>query len=89
MRMTMTESVNPSRPKTEDAREFMQKIKECSQSIWLITTTKKFDWSQPIHDHVKHMSNLEEKLTTLRIEAHERFLVQFIMNSLPFEFSQF
>ncbi|RID49765.1 hypothetical protein BRARA_H00543 [Brassica rapa] len=52
-------------------------------------TTKKFDWSQPIHDHLTHMSNLAAKLTTLGMEVHEQFLVQFIMNSLPLEFSQF
>ncbi|KAG7564986.1 Integrase catalytic core [Arabidopsis suecica] len=99
MRMTMAESVKPSMPKTEKAREFIKKIKECSQSdladksivggLMSELTTKKFDWSQPIHDHVTHMSNLASKLTTLGMEVHEPFLVQFIMNSLPLEFSQF
>ncbi|KAK9725947.1 hypothetical protein RND81_05G179600 [Saponaria officinalis] len=32
MRLTMAESIKPSMPKTEKAREFMKKIKECSQS---------------------------------------------------------
>ncbi|KAL8161806.1 LOW QUALITY PROTEIN: hypothetical protein V2J09_013295 [Rumex salicifolius] len=98
MRMMMAESVKPSMPKTDNAREFMRKIKECSQSdltdksivgsLMSELTTKKFDWSQPIHDHVTHMSNLAANLTTLGMEVHERFLVQFIMNSLPIEFSQ-
>lgn len=97
MRMTMAESIKPSMPTTEKAREFLQKIKECSQSdladksivgsLMNELTTRKFDWSQPIHDHVTHMSNLAAKLTTLGMEVHEQFLVQFIMNSLPFEFS--
>lgn len=95
----MAESVKPTMPKTEKAREVMQKIKECSQSeladksvvgsLMNELTTKKFDWSQPIHGHVTHMSNLAERLSTLGMEVHENFLVQFIMNSLPFEFSQF
>ncbi|RID52910.1 hypothetical protein BRARA_G00340 [Brassica rapa] len=99
MRLTMAESIKPSIPKTEKAREFLEKIKECSQSeladksivgsLMNELTTKKFDWSQPIHDHLTHMSNLAAKLTTLGIEVHEQFLVQFIMNSLPLEFSQF
>ncbi|CAA7053517.1 unnamed protein product [Microthlaspi erraticum] len=99
MRMTMAESIKPSMPKTEKAREFLQKIKECSQSdladksivgsLMNELTTRKFDWSQPIHDHVTHMSNLAAKLSTLGMEVNEHFLVQFIMNSLPFEFSQF
>lgn len=99
MRMTMAESIKPSMPKTEKAREFIEKLKECSQSeladksivgsLMNELTTKKFDWSQPIHDHVTHMSNLAAKLTTLGMEIYEQFLVQFIMNSLPIEFSQF
>ncbi|KAL0897386.1 hypothetical protein Bca101_081347 [Brassica carinata] len=99
MRLTMAESIKPSMPKTEKAREFIEQIKECSQSeladksivgsLMNELTTKKFDWSQPIHDHVTHMSNLAAKLTTLGMEVHEQFLVQFIMNSLPLEFSQF
>ena len=35
------------------------------------------------------MSNLAVKLKTLGIEVHEQFLVQFIMNFIPLEFSQF
>lgn len=99
MRMTMAESIKPSMPKTENARDFMRMIKECSQSdladksivgsLMCQLTTKKFDWSQPIHDHVTHMSNLAAKLKTMGMEVNEAFLVQFIINSLPFEFGQF
>ena len=32
MKITLTENVNPFMPKTEDAKEFMEKIKEYSQS---------------------------------------------------------
>ena len=48
---------------------------------------KMFDWSQPIRDHVTHMSNLAVKLKTLEIEVHEKFLIQLIMNYIPLEFS--
>ncbi|KAL1222339.1 hypothetical protein V5N11_016034 [Cardamine amara subsp. amara] len=99
LRMTMAESIKPSMPKTEKAREFMVKIKEQSQSdladksivgsLMSELTTKKFDWSEPIHDHVTHMSNLASKLTSMGMEVHEPFLVQFIINSLPIEYSQF
>ncbi|XP_042059437.1 uncharacterized protein LOC121803930 [Salvia splendens] len=78
MRMTMAESFKPSMPKTESAREFIEKIKECSQSeladksivgsLMSELTTRKFDWSQPIHDHVTHMSNLAARLSTLGME---------------------
>ena len=53
MRMTIAENVKPSMPKTENAREFMMRIKEYSQSdiadksivgsLMSELTTKKFD----------------------------------------------
>ena len=52
-------------------------------------TTKRFDWSQTIHEHVTHMSNLASRLTSMGMEVHESFLVQFIINSLPQEYGQF
>ncbi|KAL1207668.1 hypothetical protein V5N11_013505 [Cardamine amara subsp. amara] len=52
-------------------------------------TTKRFDWSQSIHEHVTHMSNLSSKLSVLGMVVHETFLVQFLMNYLPPEYSQF
>ncbi|KAL8138176.1 hypothetical protein V2J09_004177 [Rumex salicifolius] len=83
MRMTMAQNVKPSMPKIENAREFMQKINEGSQSeladksirgsLMSELTTKKLDL----------------KVNDLGNGSHERFLVQFIMNSLLFEFSQF
>ncbi|KAK9666063.1 hypothetical protein RND81_14G157400 [Saponaria officinalis] len=86
MRMTMAENIKPSMPKTEKAREFMQKVKECSQSeladksivgsFMSQLTTKRFDWSQPIHDHVTHMSNLASKLKTLGMDELKAVLIQ-------------
>ena len=99
MRMTMAENVKPSMPKTENAREFLMRIKEYSQSdiadksivrtLMSELTTKKFDWSRPIHDHVTSMANLAAKLRTMGMDVSESFLVQFIINSLPPEFGQF
>ncbi|XP_010527563.1 PREDICTED: uncharacterized protein LOC104804898 [Tarenaya hassleriana] len=99
MRMIMAESVKPSMPKTESAREFMDKIKEYSQSdladksivgsLMSELTTKKFDWSQSIHDHVTHMSNMAAKLKTMGMDVSETFFIQFIINSLHVEFGQF
>ncbi|KAF9685346.1 hypothetical protein SADUNF_Sadunf03G0045100 [Salix dunnii] len=68
LRMSMGESIKPSMPKIEKAREFILKIKEQSQSdvadksivgsLMSEMTTKRFNWSQTIHEHVTHMSNL-------------------------------
>ena len=77
----MAESIKPSMPKTEKAREFILKIKEQSQSdvadksivgsLMSELTTKRFDWSQTIHEHVTHMSNLASRLTSMGMEVHE------------------
>ena len=65
----MAENVMPTMPKTENANEFMLKIMEYSQwdiagksivgTLMSELTTKKFDWSQLIHDHVIGMANLK------------------------------
>ncbi|XP_047174291.1 uncharacterized protein LOC124841951, partial [Vigna umbellata] len=99
MCMSMAENVKPSMPKKENAKEFMKLIKEYSQSnitdksivgtLMSELTTKKFDWSHPIHDHVTGMANIAARLKSMGIEVNESFLVQFIMNSLPPEFGQF
>lgn len=52
-------------------------------------TTKKFDWSKPIHDHVTSMENLVVKLKAMSMDVNEFFLVPLIINSLPFEIGQF
>ena len=99
MRMTMAENVKPSMHKIENAKEFIRLIKEYSQSditdksivgtLMSELTTKKFDWSQTIHDHVTGITNIATKLKSMGMEVSESFLVQFIMNSLPPEFGQF
>ncbi|KAH9615916.1 hypothetical protein KSS87_020784, partial [Heliosperma pusillum] len=84
MRMTMADNIKPSTPRTEKAREFMLKVNECSQSdsdladksivgsLMGELTTKRFDWSQPIHNHVTHMSNQAAKLKTLGMDEEGR-----------------
>ena len=88
----MTTNVKPSMPKTDNAAKFMN----CSQfyitdksiigNLSSELTNKKFDWSQPIHDHLIEMANLAAKLNSMGMEVSESFLVQFILKSLPGEF---
>src|SRR3954468_18791186 len=80
MRMTMADNVKPSIPNTENAREFMKNVKEYSNSeitdksvvgnLMSELTTKKFEWSQPIHDHVTQMGNLAAKLKSLGMDVN-------------------
>ena len=99
MRMMIAENVKPSMPKTENAKEFMLKLKEFSQSdltdksivgtLMGELTTKRFNWSCAMHDHVTSLTNIAAKLKTLGMDVGDTFVVQFIMNSLPPEFGQF
>jgi len=99
MKITLAKNVKSSIPRIEDPKEFMEKVKEYSQSditdksivsgLMNELTTKKFDWSPPVHDHVTRMANLAAKLKSMGMDVSEYFLVQFIMNSLPIEFVQF
>ena len=83
MRMTMAENVKPSMPKVENAREFLMKVKEYSQSditdksivgnLMSELTTIKFDWSKPIHDHVTSMTNKATKLRTMGMDVSDTF----------------
>ncbi|XP_014490205.1 uncharacterized protein LOC106752940 [Vigna radiata var. radiata] len=85
MCMSMVENVKPSMPRTENAKEFMKMIKEYSQSditdksivgtLMSELTTKKFDWSQPIHEHVTGMANIAARLKSMGMEVNESFLV--------------
>nr|KYP72178.1 hypothetical protein KK1_004762 [Cajanus cajan] len=99
MRLTMVANVKSSMPKTNNVREFMKLVKDYSKSdiigksivgnLSSELTNKKFDWSQPIHNHVKKMANLATKLNSMGMEVRESFFVKFILNSLSVEFGQF
>ncbi|XLR31787.1 hypothetical protein HN51_051711 [Arachis hypogaea] len=83
MRMKMVENVKPFMPKTDNAIDFMAKVKEYSQSgitdkfivsnLMTELTTKKFEWSQPINDHVTVMSNQTAKLKSMGMNVSESF----------------
>ena len=52
-------------------------------------TTMKFDGSKSMQQHVLDITNTPARLKTLGMNVDDSFLVQFIMNSLPFEFEPF
>lgn len=65
MRMSMIKNVKSCMPNTDNAKEFIFKIKEHYQldiadkyiivNLMSEITTKKFNWSQLIHDHEMDM----------------------------------
>ena len=49
----------------------------------------KFDGSHIMHEHIIEMTNIATRLKTLGMIVDENFLVQFILNSLLFEYGLF
>jgi len=96
MLMSITSNIKFVLPKTESAKEFMKFVEERSQAVdkslagtLIITlTTMKFDGSRTIHEHVIEMKNIV-RLKSLGMVVDENFLVQFILNSLTFEYDHF
>jgi len=97
MRMNITSNIKSTLPKIDDAKEFMKFMEECSQTIdkslvgtlMSTLTTKKFDGSRTMHEHVIEMTNIATRLKSLGIAVDEGFLVHFILNSLLFEYGLF
>ncbi|XP_057955084.1 uncharacterized protein LOC131149049 [Malania oleifera] len=97
MRMSVTNNIKTTIPKTENAKEFLKFVGEHSQivdkslagTLMGTLTTMKFDDSRTIHEHVVEMTNIAAKLRTLGIDVNENFLIQFILNSLPTEYGPF
>lgn len=49
----------------------------------------KFDGSRTMHQHLTEMIHIVAKLKSIGMEVSVSFLVQFIINSLPPEYSPF
>ena len=91
MKLMMAENVKPSMPVTENAQEFMEKLKEHSHlditdksvvgSLMGESTTMKFNWSIPIGGHVTNMMNLAAKLNSMGMNVDEPLFMQFVMLS--------
>ena len=92
--MTVANNIKSTISKTESAKEYMEFVKESSQSkladrsfaraLMGTLTTCKLDGTCTMHQHVTEMIDTTTKLRSVRMEVSESFLVQFIINSLPF-----
>ncbi|XP_031265980.1 uncharacterized protein LOC116124392 [Pistacia vera] len=99
LRMTMVSEIKISLPTTEYAREFMRLAKETSQfeaadksHTWALMsrlTTMKYDGSRSMYEHVTEMSTIAARIRNMGMFVDESFLVQFVINSLPPQFSPF
>ena len=52
-------------------------------------TTMKFDGSHTMYEHVVEMKNIAARLKTMGMKVNEKFLITFILNFLPPEYSTF
>ncbi|KAK6133846.1 hypothetical protein DH2020_032396 [Rehmannia glutinosa] len=97
MRMSIANNIKSTLPHTENAKEFMKLVGEHSQTadkslsgtLMATLTTMKFDGSRSMHEHVIEMTNIAARLKSLGMNVNDNFLVQFILNSLPSEYSPF
>jgi len=97
MRMSIASNIKSALPKIDDAKEFMKFVEERSQTVdkslagtlMSTLTTMKFNGSHTMHEHVIEMTNIATRLKSLRMVVDEGFLMQFILNSLSFEYGLF
>ncbi|XP_015169408.1 uncharacterized protein [Solanum tuberosum] len=97
MRMTVANNIKSTIPQTESAREYLKFVEEHFRSTdkslagtqKAEPTTMKFDGSRSMKNHIIEMTNIATRLQTLGMKVDDTFFVQFILNSLPFEFGPF
>ncbi|XP_026422483.1 uncharacterized protein LOC113318529 [Papaver somniferum] len=97
MRMHIDANIKGSLPKPESAKDFMDIIKErfktadksLAGKLMSQLTTMKYNGAQSMHHHVIEMRSIAAKLTEMKLNVDENFLVQFILNSLPDQYAAF
>ncbi|CAL9026013.1 unnamed protein product, partial [Prunus brigantina] len=101
MRMTIANNIKTTLPQAETAQEYLKNYnknvenrfktadKSLAGTLMAELTTKKFDGTRGMREHVLEMTNVAAKLKTLGMSVDESFLVQFILNSLPPQYGPF
>ena len=95
--MSIARNIKFVLPKTDNAKEFMKFEEERSQTtdkslagtLMSTLTTMKFDASRTMHELVIEMTNIAARLKSLGRAVDENFLMQFVLNSLPYEYGPF
>jgi len=97
MSLTVANNIKTILPKINNVKEFTGLVGECSQTtdkslagtLMSTLTTMKFDGSRIMHKHIIEITNVATRLKTLGMVVNENFLVQFILNSLSYEYDPF
>ena len=69
--------------------EFIRSDKALASILMKRFSSKTFDYSKNLCEHIMEMRDMVAQLKSLEVEISESFLVHFILNSLPSEFGPF
>ncbi|XP_028111379.1 uncharacterized protein LOC114309771 [Camellia sinensis] len=97
MKMTIAKNIKTSLPQTVNALEYLKAVedrfrsadKSLAGTIMAELTTMKYDGNRGVQDYILNMADKAAKLKTLGMQVDETFPMQFILNSLPSQFSAF
>jgi hypothetical protein len=97
MKSRITKGIRGSIPQCKKATEFMRAVDEqfvSSDKAFASTLMKKlssktFDRSRSVREHIMKMRDMAAQLKSLEIDISESFLVHFILNSLSTEYTPF
>ncbi|XP_009594032.1 uncharacterized protein [Nicotiana tomentosiformis] len=97
MKSKIDKNICKSIPNSTRAREFLASIEQQFKvsdktsvgTLMEILTTKTYDGTRGVREHIIEMANMAEQLKAMDITISESFLVQFVLNSLPSQFGPF
>jgi hypothetical protein len=97
MKSHVTKGIRGSIPECKKATEFMRAIKEqfvssnkaLASNLMQKPSSKTFDRSRSVREHVMEMRDMATQLKSLEVDISDFFLVHFILNSLPTEYTPF
>jgi hypothetical protein len=97
MKSHVTKGIRGSIPECKKATEFMRAVEEqfvsfdkvLASTLMKKLSSKTFDRSRSVREHIMEMRDMAAQLKSLEVDISESFLVHFILNSLPTEYTPF
>ncbi|XP_019069652.2 uncharacterized protein [Solanum lycopersicum] len=97
MKSKIAKNINKSIPDSTRAREFLASVEQQFKAsdkpligtVMEIFTTKKYNGTSGVREHIMEMNDMAEQLISMDMTISESFLVQFVLNSLPSQFGPF
>jgi hypothetical protein len=97
MKSLVTKGIRGSIPECKNATDFMRAIEEqfvssdkaLASTLMKKLSSKTFDRSKSVREHIMEMRNMAAQLKSLEVDISDFFLVHFILNSHPTKYSPF